>query len=492
VTDLEFRITVRGDGSGTSFTTQGVLNRHPLTGAKELEVESGTVTVNPLQRTTIDLLEQWLKRWEWIARFENDERNIARRRLLVPETFRVLGSLLWQLVLDNNVGTTLHAHRRLAEQVQTTLRVLVCFHESATDLALLPWEFLYRPDAPGSPGYFLGTETNLVLSRYMSPGERGRPTMRATEDKLRIILWLTLPATQDYQEDRDACLQTLATLKAQLGPLATIPEPVDGWRPDEVVELLGTKADIVHVVGIYRYHEKQFKIMLPDGTYLPSQNLVDSLVRSQTNRPELVVLHLCDWPQSDATENFERLAPRLVDAGVPAVLAMQYPMQPGDANDFLTTFYEELVESNDVGKAVQAARARSLRQGEQRRFGAPVLYLQSAEGSLLGRRGRPAAGGTALKLRTSASDTLPRPDPGPPVPARPGSDIRQELLDQVELNAPDADSVAVMQNWIDDQDWPTERAAAALIVRSGGRDHLDDETLRPLFAMLLRVLRKAA
>jgi hypothetical protein len=492
VNDLEFKITVKGTETGTGYTIEGELNRDPRTGNTEVPSGPDTVKVDSLQRETIDLLEQWLKRWEWIARFENDTRNTRKGRLMVPETFRVLGSLLWRLILSGSVGTALHAYRKYADDTETTLRVRICFEDSAEDLALLPWEFLYRPDQGRSPGYFLGTETNLALSRYLRPGADGRPTMRPAEDKLRVVLWLTLPDTPDYQEDRDACRRTLATLKERLGPLATVPEPVDGWHPDKVIKLLGTKADIVHVVGIYRRVGNQFKIMLPNGTYQPSGILVDSLVKSKTNRPELVVLHLCDWPESDATENFERLAPLLVERGIPAVLAMQYPMQPGDADEFLTTFYEELVENNDVGKAVQAARAASYRQGEQRRFGAPVLYLQSAEASLLGQGERQDADGPTHKHRGSASETLARRAAVPPVPAGPCSSIRQELLDQVELSAPDEGSAAFMQEWIKAQEWPEERAAAALVVKFGGREHLNDETLRTLFAMLHRVLRKAA
>ena len=447
-------------------------------------------------RDTVDLLEKWLKRWEWIARFEEGEHNTHRRQLLVPDTFRVLGSLLWQLVLKEEVGNALHRYRGLTEEAGQTLRVLFCFDASAESLARLPWEFLYRPDAPGSRGYFLGTETNLVLSRYMAL-QKGRATMRATKDKLRIVLWLILPDTDDYQDDRKACLGTLDTLRTQLKGIATIPDHIDGWHPEQVTAQLGAKADIVHVVGIYRRVDDEFKIMLPNGRYEPSRILVDSLVRTPTHRPELVVLHLCDWPESDTTENFERLAPLLVERGIPAVLAMRYPMQPGDADAFLTAFYEELVDSNDVGKAVQAARARGYVQGEQRRFGAPVLYLQSVGGSLLDkepgrRRVRENTSGTTSRFRSTFSEAWTRSEPGKPAAAARFGDIRQELLDVVAIEAPDAEARSTMERWVKAQNWPAEQAAAELIVQAGGRDQVDDEVLRPMFAAMLRALRRAA
>lgn len=199
--DPVFTITVKGSDAGTGFEVAGALDCHPRTGQFDLRSGPDRIIVDRLQRETVDLLEQWLKRWEWIAQFEEDEHNTYGRRLLVPETFRVLGSLLWQLVLDGAVGVALHEFRGDAEEGGKTLRVLVCFDDSAETLALLPWEFLYRPDMPGAAGYFLGTETNLVLSRYVEL-PKGRPTMRATKDKLRIILWLTLPDTPDYVDDR--------------------------------------------------------------------------------------------------------------------------------------------------------------------------------------------------------------------------------------------------------------------------------------------------
>ena len=409
--DPEF--TIKVSSSVTGFVVAGA-----LTGPHDRQYRSypfgpDVITVDPVVRDTVDLLEKWLERWEWIARFEEGEHNTHRRQLLVPDTFRVLGSLLWQLVLKEEVGNALHRYRGLTEEAGQTLRVLFCFDASAESLARLPWEFLYRPDAPGSRGYFLGTETNLVLSRYMAL-QKGRATMRATKDKLRIVLWLILPDTDDYQDDRKACLGTLDTLRTQLKGIATIPDHIDGWHPEQVTAQLGAKADIVHVVGIYRCVDDEFKIMLPNGRYEPSRILVDSLVRTPTHRPELVVLHLCDWPESDTTENFERLAPLLVERGIPAVLAMRYPMQPGDADAFLTAFYEELVDSNDVGKAVQAARARSYVQGEQRRFGAPVLYLQSVGGSLLDKEpGNVAFARTRPAPRRGFGRPSAKPGPGP-------------------------------------------------------------------------------
>jgi hypothetical protein len=61
---------------------------------------------------TISVLEQWLKRWEWIAKASDPGQS-----LLVPGTFRVLGDNLWNLALANNIGRELiQAHQKMTEE----------------------------------------------------------------------------------------------------------------------------------------------------------------------------------------------------------------------------------------------------------------------------------------------------------------------------------------------------------------------------------------
>ena len=54
-------------------------------------------------------------------------------------------------------------------------------------------------------------------------------------------------------------------------------------------------------------------------------HVVDSCSPREGKSPRFVVLELSEMEEGDADENFERLAPELIQSGIPAVLAMQYP-----------------------------------------------------------------------------------------------------------------------------------------------------------------------
>jgi NADH pyrophosphatase NudC (nudix superfamily) len=74
-----------------------------------------------------------------------------------------------------------------------------------------------------------------------------------------------------------------------------------------------------------------------------------------------------------------------VYSAVPAVVAMQYQIEAGDASRFVGTFYRVLADGRSVGEAVSAGR-RELAKGSEdtgvrqnwstRLFGTPVVYLR--------------------------------------------------------------------------------------------------------------------
>jgi hypothetical protein len=69
-----------------------------------------------------------------------------------------------------------------------------------------------------------------------------------------------------------------------------------------------------------------------------------------------VVLHLCESDDGDTDGNFERLATELIRVGIPAVLALQYPMPAlGETGPGLD-LYSDLASSLSVGEAVQNSR----------------------------------------------------------------------------------------------------------------------------------------
>jgi hypothetical protein len=359
------------------------------------------------------LLEQWLNCWELITHLDWKQKEMV----LQPNTFKVLGQLLWRLILgtpdggDNEVGVRLKEELRVERD--SPLRVTITFLPGA-DPALkgMPWEFLYEED--DDRGRFLATETRFLLTRFVPPRNR-RVYVKEAEGNIRVQFIAALPREKfalDILNFQTFCGEVAEATRGK--GLEVLP-PIQSWNEEAVREAMSaSQCHVVHVVGLCRGEPGDPKMFL-EGWTDPGP-LVDALTPDGAARPQLVILQLCDDKDGDASENFERLAPALIDKDVPAVLAMQYA---GTAEDggVGADFYTRLCDGMKIGEAVQRSRNRLYSGHLNRRFGTPVLYLQGDGPLVLRRKPSQSAGGvrpparkiariTSELIRTTLSDAL--------------------------------------------------------------------------------------
>ena len=174
---------------------------------------------------------------------------------------------------------------------------------------------------------------------------------------------------------------------------------------DVLKDRLGQGFDILYLVchGALLVEDEKTKIQQPflvlekpDGSYdrRDAGELV-ACVRDlpASLRPRLVVLASCQSggqgkvPGAAPTEEersydqgaLAALGPRLVEAGVPAVVAMQDDIRMATVSRFTPAFFNELLNSGQVDKAM--ALARNLIQNEPD-WWVPVLYLRLRGGRL--------------------------------------------------------------------------------------------------------------
>ncbi len=100
----------------------------------------------------------------------------------------------------------------------------------------------------------------------------------------------------------------------------------------------------------------------------------------------LIFLASCESAKRGDGDAFRGLAPKLVAAGVPAVVAMQEEVEIEDAGRFAAEFYGHLLKEGVVDLAANHGRAALLAEGSPD-AGAPVVFLRLREGRLFGRRG---------------------------------------------------------------------------------------------------------
>jgi len=440
---------------------------------------------------TISVLEQWLKRWEWIAKASKASEQ--GQSLLVPDTFRVLGDNLWNLALANDIGMELiRAHRGTAKEAEDDdshepIRLRISFEQDASDLAALPWEYVRWPgneDGSRDEGFFLASHTNLVLGRYLE--DFGDLDIRTSDLKVRALFVELLP--QEHEHEHEFWEQH-NEFRVMIDRLSTIGEAFEiekiyGWNPAEVArriddfKTMGKIVDVVHLVAVCEEGHSGPRLYLPeDGGPLrwsgqDPQPVVKALTEDPSTRPELVVLHLSDRRGENPPAHFERLAPSFIKAGIPAVLAMQYPMTPPHGQDFVYTFYLKLTEGKAIGEAVQAAR-HDLYFGRQpnRHWGAPVLYMQSKVDSRLLRIR--TAGETPYNVKPDAPSMRSELGLRHLAADRPAS-IAQILLRDAQANSPDPTTAEDLQDWINSVIWPDDLNKVWVVLQAGLRAKLDD------------------
>jgi len=347
---------------------------------------------DPIILATAGLMNKWLGFWGRI----NDSKIRGKDHLLEPDTVEVLGTHLWKLILENDVGKELKKH--IPAEGKPAIRLSIEFDDEAdARLKGLPWEFLYEPDN----SWYLAAKTELLLTRYVStPKGRVRVSQVGEREEVRALLIAALPEDRIFSGEREDLrkLQTALTDVTRL----TVPAPVTDWKPDQIAQQLRrTEYHIIHVVGICRGEPGHAQIYLGDGggSFQDPAVFVDTLTANPI-RPRLIILQLCDYIDGDATENFERLAPALIKRQVPAVLALQYAARQADQVGLGKQFYESLIDGDHIGAAVQASRNRLRNSLPPHRFGMPVLYLQE-DGALCARR----SSGYVTTTPTGASST---------------------------------------------------------------------------------------
>ena len=329
------------------------------------------VQLDAPQIRMVELFQDWLSEgWAQPSR-----RKITRRREL-----ETLGMLLFARMFPGSLAGDLDAARAAAGG-ETPARVELTFDEGAEQLAALPWEYLFRPKN-GSSGYFLATDPRLALSRYV-PLNRGIKPLDSGDGPLRILATAARP--RDLKPVREA--PTLGALHSLARTAEIEVHVLDHPTPDRLLaELESVRPHVLHVLAHGEHSDLGGRIALESdeggGSFWVADHAFAALLEDAGPLPHIVLLHACEGGTVGFSSTLAGFAPTLTNAGVQAVIAMQYPLTNRAASAFAVAFYAQLAEKRSIEAAVQRARLRmtdgpaGYNTGE---FGIPVLYLRSKE-----------------------------------------------------------------------------------------------------------------
>ena len=97
---------------------------------------------------------------------------------------------------------------------------------------------------------------------------------------------------------------------------------------------------------------------------------------------KVAVLGACETGRRDGVNVWSGIAPALMKAGIPGVVAMQYKIYDDNAKEFARGFYESLAKGLTLDEAVISGRLAIVNAAgrETPEWGVPVLYMRSSDG----------------------------------------------------------------------------------------------------------------
>jgi hypothetical protein len=269
----------------------------------------------------------------------------------------------------------------IAQREAISLRVRLLIGSSAPELNSLWWETLRNP----LDDTLLCCSENILFSRYLSSLDWRTVRLRS-QSELRSLVAIANPS--NLSDNQLAPVDVAGELKrAQVGlgsaagsaaaPLAVLPSTDASQRAtlnNIIAQLRAAPVDILYLVchgalvkdePILWLEDDNGKIARTSGSELAVR------LKELQHPPRLIVLASCESAGNTAGSALSALGPRLAEAGIAAVIAMQGKITMDTVAQFMPVFFRELARDGQVDRAISVARGAVRTRPDQ---WMPVLF----------------------------------------------------------------------------------------------------------------------
>ena len=347
-----------------------------------------------------------------------DETEEKSRDIPTPEGF---GEGLYEALFQGDLARVFHASLGQVEGQHAAggdgasdrgLQVRFVFDRSDadfTEVGIIPWELLFRADRRE----FLARHAWTPVVRSIEV-HRAVRTLRVSGTP-RVLLAEAAPSDLSSLETSREALQIKERLEG-LGRVEVVHEPHAQLRSLSS-QLKWGGFHVLHLMGHGSFEEADGPAILyletPDGhtQRVDAWTFAENVKRSPTIR--LVVLNACDTgslPRQRGRDPFAATAAALAMAGVPAVVAMQFPISDPAALAFSSALYESLAHGELLATALVDGRLAIYNEDPSvpRRtleWATPVLYLQGGDEAMMETEPQEARPSEAAPTASKAAET---------------------------------------------------------------------------------------
>jgi hypothetical protein len=313
------------------------------------------------------------------------------------------------LFADPSIRSMLAEARAGARMAGVPLRLRLFIGPSAHELHTLRWELLRDPEGAGT----LATNQSVFFSRYLSSLD-WRPVRLRPKGELDVVVAIANPRDLETYQVRGMKLAPIDVA----GELARARAGMDAIRVTElasggaatlekILARIRDGCDILYLVchGALLDDEprprpedgadntatvvgREPRLWLEDdagNTAIVAGRELVTRLHEMDQLPRLVVLASCQsagpGEEGSSTDGgvLAALAPRLIEAGVPAVVAMQGNVTMQTVAQFMPAFFHELQRDGQIDRAM--AVARGVVSGRPDAW-APVLFMRLKSGRI--------------------------------------------------------------------------------------------------------------
>ena len=247
--------------------------------------------------------------------------------------------------------------RAISEDKSTPLRVRLLIGPSAPELNNLYWETLRDPESKRS----LGASQNILFSRYLSSMDWRSVRLRP-KSSLRALVVIANPSDLADGFQPINVEAEYGRVKASLGsiPVTRLPDDKRRASLNNILACLNeVNYDLLYLVCHGALVKDEPRLWLEDDEGKTDRVAgidLTSRLSELAEHPRLAVLASCQSAGKDAGAALTGLGPRLAQAGIPAVIAMQGNISMETVAQFMPVFFKELQKDGQIDRALAVAR----------------------------------------------------------------------------------------------------------------------------------------
>lgn len=302
-------------------------------------------------------------------------------QFVTPHAVQSFGDQLFQAFLGGEIGVSLRRSLDLVRQPNVGLRIRLRL-DDAPELAALPWEYLFDRIA----NRYLTLSHPISLVRYLALPHGEAPLQVASP--LHLLVMIADPT--DVLPRLDVAHEQ-ARLQEALRDVVARGDIEITWLEEATLSALQSTLrrgpyHLFHFVGHgWLDTTTQNAGLLLENSQGKSERVEAArLGMLLHNHPTLrfAFLNACEGARFIEGHPFTGVAQYLVQQGLPAVIAMQFPVSDEMAILLAHTFYGALADQYTVDGALTEARLALYGQNSITEWGTPVLFMRTPDGRL--------------------------------------------------------------------------------------------------------------